>query len=157
MAAPIVLRIGHVPVFALPFYYKSLKSGRQSGILFPSFDFGWSSREGRYIRDFGYYWATNEYMDFLVEGDYNENRDFGFRVQNRYVKRYAFNGGIDYSHKEGLGDGTTTRRMAVPLESQPAHPVRRLPVPRRREDGLDEPDQQRPERYPATGTSSAGS
>jgi lipopolysaccharide export system protein LptA len=109
VAAPVVFRIGHVPVFALPFYYKSLKSGRQSGILFPSFDFGWSSREGRYIRDFGYYWATNDYMDFLVEGDYNERQDFGFRVQNRYVKRYAFNGGIDYSHKEGLGDGTTTR------------------------------------------------
>jgi lipopolysaccharide export system protein LptA len=109
VAAPVVMRIGHVPVFALPFYYKSLKSGRQSGILFPSFDFGWSSREGRYIRDFGYYWATNDYMDFLVEGDYNERRDFGFRVQNRYVKRYSFNGGFDYSRKEGLGEGTTTR------------------------------------------------
>ncbi|MEN8005976.1 MAG: putative LPS assembly protein LptD [Candidatus Krumholzibacteriota bacterium] len=109
VAAPVVLRIGHVPVFALPFYYKSLKSGRQSGILFPSFDFGWSSREGRYIRDFGYYWATNDYMDFLVEGDYNERQDFGFRIQNRYVKRYAFNGGLDYSHKEGLGEGRTTR------------------------------------------------
>jgi lipopolysaccharide export system protein LptA len=109
VAAPVVLRIGHVPVFALPFYYKSLKSGRQSGILFPSFDFGWSSREGRYIRDFGYYWATNDYMDFLVEADFNENRDFGYRIQNRYVKRYAFNGGFDYSAKEGLGDGTTTK------------------------------------------------
>ena len=109
VAAPVVMRIGHVPVFALPFYYKSLKSGRQSGILFPSFDFGWSSREGRYIRDFGYYWATNDYMDFLVEGDYNERRDLGFRVQNRYVKRYGFNGGIDYSRRDGLGEGTTTR------------------------------------------------
>ena len=104
VAAPIVLRIGHVPVFALPFYFKSLKEGRQSGILFPSFDFGWSSREGRYIRDFGYYWATNEYMDFIFEGDYNERKDFGFRVSNRYVKRYAFNGGVDYSRKVGLGD-----------------------------------------------------
>ena len=106
VAAPVVLRIGHVPVFALPFYYKSLKSGRQSGILFPSFDFGWSSRDGRYIRDFGYYWATNDYLDFLVEGDFNERRDFGFRIQNRYVNRYAFNGGIDYSRKDGLGEGT---------------------------------------------------
>jgi lipopolysaccharide export system protein LptA len=103
VAAPIVLRIGNVPVFALPFYFKSLKEGRQSGILFPSFDFGWSSREGRYIRDFGYYWATNEYLDFLVEGDYNERRDFGFRVSNRYVKRYTLNGGVDYSRKVSLG------------------------------------------------------
>lgn len=104
VAAPIILRIGEVPVFALPFYYKNMKEGRQSGILFPSFDFGWSSREGRYIRDFGYYWATNEYMDFVIEGDYNERRELGYRISNRYVKRYGFNGGIDYSRKIGLGD-----------------------------------------------------
>jgi len=104
VAAPIVLRVGRVPIFALPFYYKSLKSGRQSGILFPSFDFGWSSREGRYIRDFGYYWATNEYMDFIFEADFNENKDFGYRISNAYNKRYTLNGGIDYSRKIGLGD-----------------------------------------------------
>ncbi len=104
VAAPVVLRIGNVPIFALPFYYKSLKEGRQSGILFPSFDFGWSSREGRYIRDFGYYWATNENVDFLVEGDYNERREFSYRMSNRYVKRYSFNGGVDYSRKTGLAD-----------------------------------------------------
>jgi lipopolysaccharide assembly outer membrane protein LptD (OstA) len=108
VAAPIVLRIGNVPIFALPFYFKSLKEGRQSGILFPSFDFGWSSREGRYIRDFGYYWATNEYLDFIFEGDYNERRDFGYRISNRYVKRYTLNGGVDYSRKIGMG--TNKRR-----------------------------------------------
>ncbi|MFO7609101.1 MAG: putative LPS assembly protein LptD [Candidatus Krumholzibacteriia bacterium] len=108
VAAPIVLRIGRVPVFALPFYYKSLKQGRQSGILFPSFDFGWSSREGRYIRDFGYYWATSEYTDFVFEGDYNERRDLGWRVSNRYNKRYTFQGGADYSRKQGLGNNPTS-------------------------------------------------
>ncbi len=104
VAKPIALHIGKVPVFALPFYFKSLKEGRQSGILFPSFDFGWSSRDGRYIRDFGYYWATNDNMDFVFEADYNERKDFAYRVSNRYVKRYAFNGGFDYSKKISLGD-----------------------------------------------------
>ncbi|MBU8870598.1 MAG: hypothetical protein KOO60_07030 [Gemmatimonadales bacterium] len=103
VAAPIVLRVGEVPIFALPFYFKNLKVGRRSGILFPSFDFGFSSREGRYIRDFGYYWATNDYLDFLVEGDYNENRDLAFRASNRYVKRYALRGGVEYSRRIGLG------------------------------------------------------
>ncbi|MCP4291869.1 MAG: hypothetical protein GY780_08555 [bacterium] len=102
VAKPIALHIGNVPIFALPFYFKSLKSGRQSGILFPQFDFGWSSRNGRYIRDFGYYWATNDNMDFVFEADYNERKDFGYRVSNRYVKRYAFNGGVDYSSKVSL-------------------------------------------------------
>ncbi len=119
VAAPIVMRVGRVPVFALPFYYKSLKQGRQSGILFPSFDFGWSSRDGRYIRDFGYYWATNEYMDFIVEGDYNERNDFGYRISNRYNKRYTFQGGIDYSRKIGLGDNSTDEWQLRVNHNQP--------------------------------------
>lgn len=121
VAAPIVLKIGHVPVFALPFYYKSLKEGRQSGILFPSFDFGWSSREGRYIRDFGYYWATNDYLDLMAEGDYNEKQDFSLRLSNRYVKRYAFNGSIDYSRQNSLREGDDTREWQLRWDhNQPA-------------------------------------
>lgn len=103
VAAPIVLRVGEVPIFALPFFFRNLKEGRRSGILFPSFDFGFSSREGRYIRDFGYYWATNDYTDFLVEGDYNERDDIAFRIQNRYKKRYTMDGSVDYSWRNGLG------------------------------------------------------
>jgi len=120
VAAPIVLKIGHVPVFALPFYYKSLKEGRQSGILFPTFDFGWSSREGRYIRDFGYYWATNEYMDFIVKGSYNEHQDLAYRISNRYVKRYSFNGSVDYSREIGLrGAGESSMWYLTWVHSHP--------------------------------------
>lgn len=120
VAAPIVLKIGHVPVFALPFYYKSLKEGRQSGILFPTFDFGWSSREGRYIRDFGYYWATNEYMDFIFKGSYNEHQDLAYRISNRYVKRYSFNGSVDYSREIGLrGTGESSMWYLTWIHSHP--------------------------------------
>ncbi len=119
VAAPIVLRVGEVPIFALPFFFRNLKEGRRSGILFPSFDFGFSSREGRYIRDFGYYWATNDYTDFLVEGDYNEHRDISFRVQNRYVKRYTMNGGLDYSWRNGLGGDDVRQWQLQWRHSQP--------------------------------------
>ena len=104
VAAPIVMKVGHVPVFALPFYFKSLKDGRRSGILFPSFDFGWSSREGRYIRDFGYFWATNDYTDFTLRMDYNERDDFTWSVANRYKKLYAFDGTVTYSRRQSLDD-----------------------------------------------------
>ncbi len=104
VAAPIVLRVGEVPIFALPFYFKSLEEGRRSGILFPNFNFGWSEREGRYIRDFGYYWATNDYTDFTIEADYNERREFAWRVYNRYVKRYSFDGSAGYSRRQTFGE-----------------------------------------------------
>lgn len=105
VASPIVMKIGEVPVFALPVYFKSLRSGRRSGILFPNFGFGWTSREGRFVRDWGYYWATNDYLDFTLRGDYNEKRNLAMRLTNRYVKRYAYTGGFDWSRSNGLGSG----------------------------------------------------
>jgi len=113
VARPIVMKIGHVPVFALPFYFKSLKAGRKSGILFPSFNFGWSQRTGRYIRDWGYYWATNDYTDFTFRGDFNERRELTWEITNRYVKRYAFNGRASYSRRTTLGDGPRTREWQL--------------------------------------------
>jgi len=105
VAMPVVMKIGEVPVFALPFYFKSLKTGRRSGILFPSFNFGWSQRTGRYVRDWGYYWATNEYTDIAMRGDYNERRELTWRLDNRYTKRYSFDGSASYSRRTTLGEG----------------------------------------------------
>ena len=113
VAMPIVLKIGEVPVFALPFYFKSMESGRKSGILFPTFNFGWSERTGRYIRDWGYYWATNDYTDFTFRGDFNERREFTWRINNQYRKRYAFDGNASYSRRTTLGSGPKTREWQL--------------------------------------------
>ena len=110
VAAPIVMKVGKVPVFALPFYFKSLKQGRRSGILFPNFNVGWSSRTGRYIRDLGYFWATNDYTDFMFEMDYNEHQDLSTRVRNRIVKRYSFSTNFDYTRRTSLRPGDHLRQ-----------------------------------------------
>jgi len=102
VAKPVVIKVGEVPVFALPFYFKSLKSGRRSGITFPNFEFGWSERDGRFIRDLGYYWATNDYTDFLVQVDWNESREVAWRIINQYHKRYTFSGNFGYNQRIDL-------------------------------------------------------
>ncbi len=107
VAAPVVVKVGEVPLFALPFYFKSLEGGRRSGILFPNFGFGWSRRDGRYIRDWGYYWATNDYLDFILRGDYSERHDLAMRLTNRYVKRYSFQGSIDWSRRTTFDNSRT--------------------------------------------------
>jgi lipopolysaccharide assembly outer membrane protein LptD (OstA) len=109
VAKPIILKVGEVPLFALPFYFKSLETGRRSGIIFPTFDFGWSSRTGRYIRNWGYYWATNDYTDFTFQGDYNERREFTWQLSNRYVTRYGPKGDIRYSRRTTLSGDPQTR------------------------------------------------
>ncbi|MEZ4387357.1 MAG: putative LPS assembly protein LptD [Candidatus Krumholzibacteriia bacterium] len=113
VAAPIVLKIGRVPVFALPFYFKSLKEGRRSGILFPNFNFGWSSAEGRYIRDFGYFWATSQYTDFTLRMDYNERRELTWSLLNRYRKRYSFDGNVQYSARRSIGQAVQEKEWQL--------------------------------------------
>jgi hypothetical protein len=98
VARQVSMHISDIPVFALPFYYKDLKRGRRSGILFPNINIGVSSREGRYIRDLGYYWATNDYTDFIFEMDYNERREATFRILNIYNKRYSFDGRAEFQY-----------------------------------------------------------
>ena len=104
VARQVTMYISDVPVFALPFFYKDLKRGRRSGILFPNVNIGVSSRDGRYIRDLGYYWATNDYTDFQFEMDYNERKEATFKVLNIYNKRYSFDGRADFQYLRKFGN-----------------------------------------------------
>ncbi|MDH3217405.1 MAG: putative LPS assembly protein LptD, partial [Candidatus Krumholzibacteria bacterium] len=96
VTGPIVLYIGQTPIAALPFFAQNIRRGRRSGILRPDFEFGFTSRSGRFIRNVGYYWATNDYTDFTFTGDFNEDSRLQLRVDNQYRLRYHFNGGFNY-------------------------------------------------------------
>jgi lipopolysaccharide assembly outer membrane protein LptD (OstA) len=106
VSGPIVLRIGKLPVFYLPFMVNSLHHARSSGFLKPNFDIGIGSREGRFIQGLGYYWATNDYTDFLLTGDFNERRNVRLHLVNNYVVRYAMNGSARFDYVRNFGGGT---------------------------------------------------
>ncbi len=101
---PIWLHIGETPVFALPFMANSISRGRKSGFLRPDFEFGITGSSGRFIRNVGYYWATNDYTDFTFVTDFNEDRSWRMHVQNRYALRYRLNGGVNFSYFRDLQD-----------------------------------------------------
>lgn len=96
VTGPITLYISDTPVLALPFFAQNIRQGRRSGVLRPDFEFGIGSTSGRFIRNIGYYWATNDYMDFTIVGDFNENSRAQFRLDNQYRVRYMFDGGFNY-------------------------------------------------------------
>jgi lipopolysaccharide assembly outer membrane protein LptD (OstA) len=98
ISGPIRLYIGEIPVFYLPFLANSLRRDRHSGLLRPNFDVGINSRDGRFIRGLGYYWATNDYTDFIFKTDFNENLNFRFQVNNRYKLRYSMDGNINFNY-----------------------------------------------------------
>ena len=95
VSGPITLYIGEIPCFWLPYMVNSIRRGRQSGLLRPNFDVGISSRDGRFIRGLGYYWATNDYTDFVLTADFNENRNFRIHLTNRYKVRYVLGGNVN--------------------------------------------------------------
>jgi lipopolysaccharide assembly outer membrane protein LptD (OstA) len=107
VTGPLVLYIGETPVLALPFFAQNIRRGRRSGILRPEFEFGITSQKNRFIRNVGYYWATNDYTDFTFIADFNENQSFRFYVDNRYKLRYVFDGGANFSWYRDLNNYTT--------------------------------------------------
>ncbi len=95
VSGPIMLYIGEIPCFWLPYMVNSIRRGRQSGLLRPNFDVGIDSRDGRFIRGLGYYWATNDYTDFILTTDFNENKNFRVHLTNRYKARYVLGGDVN--------------------------------------------------------------
>ncbi|MEA1996374.1 MAG: putative LPS assembly protein LptD, partial [Gemmatimonadota bacterium] len=98
-ASPVVLKIGKVPVFVLPFVFFPITTGdRVSGILQPRVGLNSVRRDkttGRTIGNLGYFWAPNDYVDFLGAVDIRTGSQTTLRGRSRYRKRYGFEGDFD--------------------------------------------------------------
>ena len=106
VARPVTLYLGRIPVFILPFYVFSLKHGRHSGLLLPRLEFGLTSGGDRFFENLGYYWAANDYSDFVFRTAYYENPGaFIGEITASYARRGLLDGQIDVGHVFGLESG----------------------------------------------------
>lgn len=95
----IFLTFGGVPFpVPLPFAVFPLESGRRSGIVPPVY--GQDNRFGKYFKRFGYFWAMNDYMDLLMQGDYYLRGGYALEGRYRYAKRYDLTGSINASFSD---------------------------------------------------------
>lgn|GEM_PF-454446 len=90
VARPVYLYVADTPVFYFPYWVFPIRTGRQSGFTIPKF--GQTTRDGRYLRGIGYYFALSDYMDLLVQGDIMERTRFAMSVQERHSLRYVHHG-----------------------------------------------------------------
>jgi len=85
---PAVLYIRDVPIMWLPFIFQDIRAGRRSGILVPRFGLNDLVRPTRnyqrHVSGLGYYFVVNDYVDFLVSGDWYAGRYLSLRTQTRY-------------------------------------------------------------------------
>jgi len=93
VAKPVVFYVKNVPLLALPFWIFPIKPGRHSGFLFPQIEFGFNEQAGQFIRNAGYYWAPNDYMDLTVSGDYYQAEpSWILRAEGYYKLLYVLGG-----------------------------------------------------------------
>jgi len=94
------LVIADIPLpIGLPFGFFPLPKNKEagtSGIIFPSY--GEDAVRGFYLRDGGYYFAINEYVNATVTGQYYTSGSWGVGIQSNYVSRYKYNGSLRFQY-----------------------------------------------------------
>ncbi|MFQ5572285.1 MAG: putative LPS assembly protein LptD, partial [Rhodothermales bacterium] len=96
---PIQLFIYNIPTpLWLPFGFLPAQEGRRSGILPPEYG---EDQRGFYLRNMGYYWAINDYMDLQArvgvwtKGSWQVNPTFRYSLRDRFSGNLS----VDYIHE----------------------------------------------------------
>jgi hypothetical protein len=98
ITGPVYLVIEDVPLYllGLPFAFFPFSESYSSGILFPTF--GEESARGFYLRDMGYYFAINDYIDVALTGEYYTKGSWGVNLLSTNRKRYKYSRNINASY-----------------------------------------------------------
>ncbi len=90
------LYIEDVPLpIAIPFGFFPITKKGTSGILIPTY--GEERLRGFNLRDGGYYWFINDYVDLAVTGTIYTNGSWALNVGSNYRKRYKFSGNVNFT------------------------------------------------------------
>lgn len=97
VTGPVYMVLADVPLpLALPFGFFPFSKKYSSGIIVPSF--GDDYNRGFYLRDGGYYFAINDYVDLALRGEIYTRGSWGLSAHSTYAKRYRYRGAFDLSY-----------------------------------------------------------
>jgi len=100
---PAHLVIEDVPLpLAIPFGFFPFRDKYSSGFIMPTY--GDETSRGFYLRDGGYYFAINDYMDMKLLGEIYTKGSWGLNAESTYRKRYRY-GGNFYLNYQNTVDG----------------------------------------------------
>lgn len=102
IAGPSHMVLADIPLFpiAIPFGYFPIQKRQASGILMPSF--GKDNARGFYLREGGYYWGINDYMDLTLRGEVYTKGTWGMNLQYRLRKRYKYTSNFNFDYNRLL-------------------------------------------------------
>lgn len=97
ITGPANLEIASIPTpLFIPFGFFPNQQKQSSGIIFPTY--GESTNKGFFLRNGGYYFVINDYMDLSLRGDIYTKGSWKLGAASNYKKRYKFNGNFNVSY-----------------------------------------------------------
>lgn len=89
----------------LPFGFFPIKSGRSTGLLFPS-DYEYSPTWGFGLRDIGWFFPLGEHINLSVTGNIYIKGRWGVTAASQYRKRYKYNGNFRLGYEKILNENS---------------------------------------------------
>ncbi|WKN33415.1 putative LPS assembly protein LptD [Porifericola rhodea] len=103
VSGPFNLVITDIPTpLGLPFGIFPMPRRENSGIIIPTY--GEERRRGFFLKNGGYYFDINDYVNLTLLGDIYSRGSYGFSIISDYRKRYAYNGGLNFQYNRQLLD-----------------------------------------------------
>ena len=94
---PAYLVVCDVPLpAAIPFGFFPFSTEYSSGFIMPSY--GDELERGFYLRDGGYYFAFNDYLDLKLTGEIFTKGSWGVNLLTNYRKRYKYSGSVNVNY-----------------------------------------------------------
>ncbi|MFR9672219.1 MAG: putative LPS assembly protein LptD [Rikenellaceae bacterium] len=109
-----------VPLYFLgiPEGFFPISSGPRSGLLMPTY--GEDGTRGFFLRDMGYYFTLNDYMDLTLLGGLYSGGSWEASASSRYLKKYKYSGNVylNYSSTKigEKGDADYTKQNNVSIK-----------------------------------------
>lgn len=127
VTGPAYLVVADVPLpLAIPFGFFPFTKSYSSGFIMPTY--GSDMSQGLYLRDGGWYFAINDYMDLALKGSIYTKGTWGVNGATKYAVRYKYNGNVTMSYlysvtgEKGMPDFSARKDFKVRWQhSQDAH------------------------------------
>ena len=108
---PSHLEIMGVPTpFWLPFGFFPLKSGRSTGLLFPS-DYQFSPQWGYGLQGVGWFFPLGDHVNLQLTADYYIKGTYTLNTNVRYTRRYKYSGSFNASFKRLRRESAVTQGL----------------------------------------------
>lgn len=101
ITGPAYLVLEDIPLpIALPFGYFPVQKSRASGLILPHYTE--SQQLGLSLRDGGYYFVLNDYMDFTLLGTIYTNGTWLLDASTNYRRLYKYNGNFSFAYANNV-------------------------------------------------------